>query len=424
MPAGAHLLHALGGVDDFLRVVSTCAGQHRHFPGGFLDDELHDADAFVFRQRRTLARRPARHEKVDTGLDLSPRETPDAGLVDCTLARERRHQCRSASRPWRSHHALLNSRGLLRSQGLPQIPGLLKLPTVTSRHDVLGTARGRSVHRMGHRAKPCVEIIVRSRSDYNPKTSRIENHPRRPLTHLAASSAPLANPVRSRAVCVSVIVSAGLSNPTVCVPGIEPTRVDATSIGSAVPGLLHRFADRDGRAGRCVSLGPVVELVDPGAKLRPVGEQFGRTRGERHEQVHAQREVRRRDDADRIRRHLAPEGFFLVLPAGRADHEVRPARGELPGVARNGRADRKVDRHVGGRPVLWPVGIVDVDPAGNVDARLRRQRLDEPAHAAVANDAAPAPRSPRRPRRETRSPGPRTRHCAGATSRSAGRCRE
>ena len=106
----ARLLHPPGGVDDFLRVVSAGAGEHRHPPGGFLDDELHDADALVFRQRRTLARRPARDEKVDTGVDLAPREAPDARFVDRTLARERRHQCRSASRPWRSHQLLPNTR--------------------------------------------------------------------------------------------------------------------------------------------------------------------------------------------------------------------------------------------------------------------------------------------------------------------------
>ena len=40
-----------------------------------------------------------------------------------------------------------------------------------------------------------------------------------------------AKPDRSRAVCVSVIVSPAASNPIVCVPGIEPARVDDTSIG-------------------------------------------------------------------------------------------------------------------------------------------------------------------------------------------------
>jgi hypothetical protein len=41
--------------------------------------------------------------------------------------------------------------------------------------------------------------------------------------------APRAKGDRSRAACVNVIVSPGESKPIVCVPGIEPARVDATS---------------------------------------------------------------------------------------------------------------------------------------------------------------------------------------------------
>ena len=51
----------------------------------------------------------------------------------------------------------------------------------------------------------------------------------------AAVSAPRANAVRSRAVCVSVIVSAGPSKPTTCVPGMNPARVAETSIGLGNP---------------------------------------------------------------------------------------------------------------------------------------------------------------------------------------------
>jgi len=61
------------------------------------------------------------------------------------------------------------------------------------------------------------------------------NHPRLPRTQAAATSAPRAKAERSRAVCVNVIVSAGPSNPTVCVPGMNPARVDDTSIGRGKP---------------------------------------------------------------------------------------------------------------------------------------------------------------------------------------------
>ena len=69
------------------------------------------------------------------------------------------------------------------------------------------------------------------------------NQPRLPLTHRAAMSAPRANAVRSRAVCESVIDSAGPSKPTVCVPGMWPARVDDTSMGRGKPAYsIARFS--------------------------------------------------------------------------------------------------------------------------------------------------------------------------------------
>ena len=61
------------------------------------------------------------------------------------------------------------------------------------------------------------------------------NQPFFPATHRAAASAPCAKVARSRTVCTSSTVSAGPSSPTVCVPGIEPARVDDTSTGRAQP---------------------------------------------------------------------------------------------------------------------------------------------------------------------------------------------
>jgi len=61
------------------------------------------------------------------------------------------------------------------------------------------------------------------------------NHPRFPVTHFAAAMAPRANAVRSRAVCESVTVSAGPSNPTVWVPGMNPARVDEMSMSRGKP---------------------------------------------------------------------------------------------------------------------------------------------------------------------------------------------
>jgi hypothetical protein len=59
------------------------------------------------------------------------------------------------------------------------------------------------------------------------------NQPRLPITQRAAASAPCAKVARSRTAWTSSIVSAGPSKPTVCVPGIEPARVDDTSTALA-----------------------------------------------------------------------------------------------------------------------------------------------------------------------------------------------
>ena len=70
------------------------------------------------------------------------------------------------------------------------------------------------------------------------------NQPRRPRSHVAAARAPRAKVPRSRTVCVSVIVSDGASKPTVCVPGIDPARVAATSMARGKPDdSSARFSD-------------------------------------------------------------------------------------------------------------------------------------------------------------------------------------
>src|SRR6185503_9097518 len=54
--------------------------------------------------------------------------------------------------------------------------------------------------------------------------------PLRPTIQRAATRAPAANPSRDRAACVNVLWSPLESNPTRCVPGMLPARVDATGI--------------------------------------------------------------------------------------------------------------------------------------------------------------------------------------------------
>ena len=80
---------------DFLGVVAARARQHRHLAGRFFDHELDDAPAFGVRQRGRLAGRAARHEKVNAGVDLPPREALDAGLVDRAGARKRSDERRA-----------------------------------------------------------------------------------------------------------------------------------------------------------------------------------------------------------------------------------------------------------------------------------------------------------------------------------------
>src|SRR5262249_9937929 len=140
----------------------------------FVDDDLDDADALGLVERGALAGGAARAEKVDARIDLPAREPPHAGFIERAARRERRDQRGSDSGKRRSH-------------------------------------------------------------DLTPSTSAIVNQPRLPWIHCAATRAPRANAVRSRAACVSVIVSAGPSNPTVWVPGMNPARVAETSIGRVNP---------------------------------------------------------------------------------------------------------------------------------------------------------------------------------------------
>ena len=158
-PVGARATHALGEMHDLLRVVAAGARQHGHFARGFVDQNLDAADAFLVAERRILAGRPARAQEVNAGVDLAPPEAPHALFVELARRGERR--------------------------------------------DERGSDAG--------------EICPHG---CTPSTSCIVNQPRLPLNPLAAMSAPRAKALRSRAVCESVIDSAGPSKPIVCTPGM------------------------------------------------------------------------------------------------------------------------------------------------------------------------------------------------------------
>ena len=134
----------------------------------------------------------------------------------------------------------------------------------------------------------------------NPSTSRIVNQPRRPFTHCAAVSAPRANAVRSRAVCVSVIVSAGPSKPTVWVPGIYPARVDETSIGRVKPARSIAPLSSSAVPEGASFFGVMVRFVEKRAEIVLRGEE---PRGLRHnglEHHDAGREIGRGHDTDAL----------------------------------------------------------------------------------------------------------------------------
>src|SRR4051812_23886972 len=158
-------------MNHFFRIVAAGAGEHRHRAFRLVDQDFDDADALLVGERRVFAGCTAWTEKMNAGVDLTTRESADRCFVERAGLRERRDECSTDARKCSSHN-----------------------------------------------------------DPPSPSTSFIVNQPRLPTTHFAAPSAPRAKAVRSRAVCVSVTVSAGPSKPTVCVPGMNPAREEDTSM--------------------------------------------------------------------------------------------------------------------------------------------------------------------------------------------------
>ena len=104
-----------------------------------------------------------------------------------------------------------------------------------------------------------------------------------------------------------------------------------------------------------------MRFVNPRAVLLLRLEQARGLRHDELEQVHADREVRRRDDAEPGALGLRPQLGLVRRPAGRADHRRQLALD----VAREIRAQRirrrKIDRDVGRSvPVAAPTSIFSV----------------------------------------------------------------
>ena len=87
--------------DDTLRCGDGVAAD----AGWMVYANLDDAGAFFFGKRRALAGRPARDEKVNALVDLTPREPPDAALVERAPGRERRDDRRADSGKWCAHES-------------------------------------------------------------------------------------------------------------------------------------------------------------------------------------------------------------------------------------------------------------------------------------------------------------------------------
>ena len=172
------------------------------------------------------------------------------------------------------------------------------------------------------------------------------NQPRRPCTHRAAVSAPRANADRSRAECVSTIVSAGPSNPTVCVPGMNPARVDDTSIGLAKPAPCIACFRSNAVPDGASFFAAVMRFVQVGAELVLGGEQSGRPGHNRLEDDDAGRKIRRRDHADAGVGDRASHRRLIPGPAGRADHGVDAEPRERLDIRLHGIRKREIDRHV------------------------------------------------------------------------------
>ena len=84
-----------------LRVVAAGAGEHRHLPARFVDEDLDDPRRrSAIGQRRALAGRAARHEEVNAGVDLPAPEATNGRLVEVAVPGERRDERGADAGPW------------------------------------------------------------------------------------------------------------------------------------------------------------------------------------------------------------------------------------------------------------------------------------------------------------------------------------
>ena len=300
------------------------------------------------------------------------------------VARERRHQRRAASGPCVRMHLLLSA-----------VTTALEYETrqVQSPFDF--------------------RDHLRSRPDYNPSTSRIVNQPRVPCTHRAASSAPRAK---------TAAVARGVRQRDRLRRGVEADRVRAGNR----PGPRRRHVDADGVAAPAHRRSIASAVPDGASRLAawcsswiqaPNAGCAAPAAPRRARPAPGTGSRRARSSAPRPRRCRAPPPRRAAA-ASSACQPVVPMTTFMPRAARRGKfvgtasASREVDRDVG-LPATTPrsAALSMSTRAGDLEAVLGRQRLDQPAHSAVPDDQqrgasrrqAAAPRPPPRRARRTAS---------------------
>ena len=92
-----------------------------------------------------------------------------------------------------------------------------------------------------------------------------------------------------------------------------------------------------------------MRFVDPGREATAADEQFGGAFADRRKGIHADREVRRRDDADRKLSDRRPDLRLRRLPPCRANHQRHPSSRQPRRVDDHRVGRREIDRDVGPR---------------------------------------------------------------------------
>ena len=184
---------------------------------------------------------------------------------------------------------------------------------------------------------------------HSSRTSFIVNHPRLPLhparglERAAREDAAIARRVGQRDRLAGAVEPDGVRPGN----GAGPRRGHVD--GRSVPRRAHRLQQRERGTRRRILLGGVMELVSPRTNIAAARQQLRGTLDDGAEQADPQGEIRCGDDADAARVRLAADCRFVRGPAGRADHDVEPARGEVEEVDRNGFAGGKINRDVSRR---------------------------------------------------------------------------